>query len=434
MLVDYFLLDILPYRLFKVEGELVQCYNRALMKLTGHTTGLTSFLVDKRGYSPQIGAELGEHYLQNTASHRYLIIVSPSQKNADYLQEEFSFDSTVVDSVYRNYSTIINGVTRVDCLYGELDDGINHFHGFEDNVLLRKVQVELDTPSGFLGSAKKLQQMVGALRNNPDLLIENNAAHLYQMLELVAEVGDIRGFNFVKQLVVHDIESYYSELHGGVCVFRSIPGGKFQSMRLPSVAKAMAKRYRKEKHPNTLIIHNADHRIENTAFVSYLHLEEKGKIIEFLLHNEFVEYDQGLVSRRLQELENLTLAQLGVEVNALSPPQHQQAMAKWESNMPSLHRQLVILNRELKLGNNLKTLMVHADAQMRAMLLKPRDETDVPVAVISHLLSKWWAHDVPRLYFYNKKGLLEQYQQAEAGVKAYIRGQCQRQRLSEASA
>ncbi len=92
---------IINHNLFHVQGELVEIYNRALETLTGKRTELTSFYIDKRGESPEIEAELGKNTLQCSTSHRYMIILSPSQQSAGLVHEEFSFDNDMLDRLYK---------------------------------------------------------------------------------------------------------------------------------------------------------------------------------------------------------------------------------------------------------------------------------------------------------------------------------------------
>jgi len=94
--------NLLDRKLALVEGDLVENYNRALKAIIDKETSLKSFHVDKRGVSPEISKELGNDYLQCGPANRYIIVVTPDQKDASLLNEEYSFDHELFDSLYEN--------------------------------------------------------------------------------------------------------------------------------------------------------------------------------------------------------------------------------------------------------------------------------------------------------------------------------------------
>ena len=70
---------------------LVERYNRALKSLTGKQTRLSEFHVDISGYSPEVGAELGDElYLNHKGVNRQFILLTTEQSTAPLLRAKFS--------------------------------------------------------------------------------------------------------------------------------------------------------------------------------------------------------------------------------------------------------------------------------------------------------------------------------------------------------
>ena len=207
--------------LFKVESDLLENYNRALEKAVGKKTALQTFHLDKRGESPEIEAELGRNYLQTGPACRYCILISPDQKDAGLIHEEFSFDHEVLDFLYQNYLAGVSVATRVDSLYGEINDNVGVFETLEDLLLIKRVHLELHTPSGFLTKGRELQQHVKQLQANPELLIKDGSAIPKKILVLVKEVGDVRNYNLSPIQATKELTTFFTRLFGGVCIFRN---------------------------------------------------------------------------------------------------------------------------------------------------------------------------------------------------------------------
>lgn len=425
MLIKFLLHDLIPYRLVKIDGELVEHYNRALDILIGKTTERSSFTVDKRGASPELEQELGANYLQNSPSHRYMIIVTPYQGEADLIYDEFSFDEQLVDYVFRNYLSVINAVTRVDSLYGEMDDGVMHFSGIEDTVLIRRLQVALDTPSPFLEKARQLQSLTEQLRENAGLLVADDSAVPKSILALVHEVGDIRSYNFMAMDVNWDVESYYSRLFGGVHVFRSLPGVQFKVMHLPVAGDYQEYLFKTQKRCQTMIIYDSDEKPADGPDVVYLHHEDKANIIEFLVQNQFAGFDETLVSRRIAEMEDFALAEQGGNPALLSDAQRHQALAK-KPEMPALFEGLLKIQRDIGSGYRFFRLVQDLDPQIQALLLRPQDTHGVPVDVVGNLLCRWWPYDCSAMLAYDRLGLARHFAHAKESIKSFVQSQCEK--------
>ncbi len=312
---------IIPDNQILVSGALVKNYNRALEKVTGKKTELESFHIDKRGESPEIEDELGNNYLQCGSSHRFMIIVTPNQRNANLIHEEFSFDENIFDFIFDNYMPAISVATRVDGLYGELDDGVRAYHSIEDLLLLNRVNVFLQTPSGFLNKAIELQGMVKQLQNSPDLLIADNSRHIKTTLSLAKEVGDVRGFNLSPIEMTLEIKSFYSRLFRGTYIFRLDNSQGVIAIKKPETDSEgeSAISGKQDFQRSTVVIYNVIYNTGNslTNFlgptiidgpsVSFIPINSEDKVIEFLEKTGLISYSQELIDRKLSRIEDKLL-------------------------------------------------------------------------------------------------------------------------------
>lgn len=427
MFITQHIEGIIPYKLVKIDGELVESYNHALQKLIGKDTKLDTFSIDKRGFSPEINAELGPNYLQNSAAHRYIIIVTPNQVQADLMYDEFSFDKTVIEYVYRNYLSVISTVTRIDSLYGELNDGVTHFHGVEDSVLLNRVTVDLDTPSPFFKRAKKLQKLVDELRFQPDLLIENEAQHVKDILELVEEVGDIRSYNFTDLNITVNVECFYTQLFGGVFLFRSLPDSAFHPVRNPyDIPKrkldAVRHRYTASRHKNPtkiVVIHNSDSLPKSLKNVEYVKLEDTTTIILFLIQNQLAEVDHSLIAKRIYELEQYILLKEGHDLINITEPEKHRILNQYQSEMPPIHQKLLDANREYQTGN-----VNNIVPEVQSIILKPLEMQSGSFDVLEKLLCHWWPYDIKTMLKYSKHELAEHFCEVDDSFRNSIKKYC----------
>ncbi|MDH5327827.1 MAG: hypothetical protein OEZ68_18230 [Gammaproteobacteria bacterium] len=427
MFITHHFEDIVPYKLIQVDGELVDSYNHALKKLIGKETALKQFCIDKRGFSPEINAELGPNYLQNSAAHRYIIVVTPNQAKADLLYDEFSFDNAVIDFVYKNYLSVISTVTRIDCLYGELNDGVPHFQGVEDCALISRVTVELDTPTPFFEQAKQLQNMVSELHSDPELLIENQAEHLMNMLTLVEQVGDIRSFNFSDIDVTVNIECFHTQFFGGTYLFRSLPDASFYPVRNPYAvnkfnrgeARRRSTHENDRNRPKSVIIFNNDNTPRPLKNVEYIHIDDTSTALLFLLHNSLATINYNLIPQRIRQLEDYLLLSKGHNVSNLSEPERHRLISQHQTDMPPIYELLIYANREYQTDN-----LINIPAEVQARILSPMELPTASFHALEKLLCHWWPYDIAAGLRFNKQALGEQFSELDQLSKEIIKQYC----------
>jgi hypothetical protein len=454
MLQTFKTAGLLNDRLFLVEGDLVVNYNRVLERAIGKKTALTAFHLDKRGESPELEAELGKNYLQTSPAHRYCIIVSPEQKDAGLIHEEFSFDHEILDFLYENYLPGISVATRIDGLYGELNDNVRAYEALDDLLLIKRVQMELHTPSGFLTKARELQGYVQKLRENPDLLLKDGSAIPKKILELVKEVGDVRNYNLSPIQATKEITTFFTRLFGGVCVFRDFESARTRiQIKRPNHEsgaeglEAEAAVAIENLPENLLMLEDSTHTVtppllppteqaplktmviyqqkeyqpDDGPLVQFIPLQEKERVVRFLLEYGYAVYDYALMEARLTRLEDETLLAKGHAVTEMGREQRLQALAQYADAMLFEWYELKDIQRRVEKGYGLPEVLPEFSATTKSMLLTARDFQDDDVTyVVEHLLTRLYDGNYEKMYMYNRRHLERLYEQAESKKQQYI--------------
>jgi hypothetical protein len=404
--------------LFRVEGELVSHYNRALEAAVGRETTLTEFHLDKRGESPEIEEELGWNYLQRSRSDRYLIIVSPDQGGADLIHEEFSFDDDIIGFLYDHYIPTISVVTRVDGLWGELDDGVRVMKQMEDLLLLQRIQVALKAPSEFIAKARKLQSSVRSLQRNPDLLVKDDSAVLRRIHRLARQVGDVRNYNITHPAASWEVGSFFTRLYGGVTVFRE----GFESLPIHRPDEA-PRSNGGEEHPGprAVVIHaETNHEPIDAPAATFLSLSDTERVVDFLLENGHAVFAEELVESRLTQLENEALAASGRLRDGMGEDARRQALAELGDAMPEGWKALLEIKRRTALGHAFQTVLRKQKTQVRSMLMQATEGEGRPAKVVKNLLTKLWPWDYAMTYRFNRHDLERIFEEAPPWKQDHI--------------
>jgi hypothetical protein len=415
----------LDQNLFEVDGELVGNYNRSLELIIGKRTSLKSFHVDKRGESPEIEEELGKNYLQTSPAHRYMIVVSPNQKDSGLNHEEFSFDHRVIDILYNNFLSAISIVTRVDSLYGELDDGIRAYQSIEDLLSLRNVKVVLHTPSKFIRKSKELQGLVRQLEEDPELLIAQDSAVLKRIYNLVGEVGDVRGYDITNVEGTREIHTFFTRLFNGVYVFRDYDKRRRpEPMKRPG-SKRQSKRVKIDDYNsrsiNTQVVYSdCGFLPEDGPLVKFVKIDDTAQVVDFLVKHGYAEYDGGLIEPRLTRLEDESLLDFGLDVANLSEEQRQQSLVQYKGNMAEEWKYLGELERNLTKGYELPELLKEAPPGAKKILLSAKKDGHSVTFLVENFLTKLWPLDFKKMSQYNPRDLEHAFENSSKPRQDYI--------------
>lgn len=433
--------------LFLVQGDLVENYNRALETAIGKRTGQTSFYIDQRGESRELEEELGKNYLQSGPSHRYCIVVSPDQKNADLLHEEFSFDSELLAMLYQQHLSGISLATRVDGMYGELDDGVRAYESLEDLLLIEQVHLELHTPSKFLSKARELQGYVKQLKANPDLLLENESALPKKILQLVGQVGDIREYDLRPIQARKTFSSFYTRLFGGVAIFRNVEsqdplqitrpdqehflldltgnslttlGPEEYGTAEPIRSKPLEPKSKNIPSKTVVLYQQKDYQPEDGPVVQFIPLQEKQRVIEFLVNHFYVDYLSALIECRLARVEDETLLSKGHDVVAMDKQQQIQALLQYQDAMLPAWYELKELQRRLTKGHALRAIIPEYSPETQSMLLVSMTSDPSAAEVVEYVLTRLHDVDYEKMFMHNRRHLERLYLRSDANKQKYI--------------
>lgn len=216
-------------QMFTVEGQDVQKYNAALKRLGYDEVTLQKFKVDRQGYSLEVAAVLGDHYLDSG-----VIILSEEQNRAKLLREsECAFMGPLLEKSYSQASGIIRLLSKKEALMGliyvmptkkggkkglveilnEDKKNVSSVRKAIDSAgLLSDVDAHfaiitaLDTPNGALQKMQQLVKDVERLDANPSLVMDNEYLNglLARFKEVNLSYGNIRGVSLtLKPSVVY---------------------------------------------------------------------------------------------------------------------------------------------------------------------------------------------------------------------------------------
>ncbi len=402
-----------------IEGDLVANYNRALEQCVHKKTALEAFHIDQRGLSPEIKEELGEDYLQTGPANRYMIVVAPAQREAGLLEEEYSFDRALFSHILGGQMASIETVTRIDALYGLLENNIRRFGSLEDLLLLSDISLTLKTPSGFIGKALAQYEYIKQLRENPELLIMDESAHVENIYRSVKEIGDVTEFDIHFPRVKHKIHSFATRLFGGVFIFRDThpipihrPG---EEARLPA----------DEKFLTTVFFDEQNERPEDGPTVRFIPLQDGERVTAFLTAQGLADYSVEKLEQALSRIEDLRLLELGYDVVRMAESQHLEAIDKHQHEMPESWHILLGIKKDLAKGYSISGRMSSAPPAIREILLRPTNlggrSGGHLLHVVTALLTKLDPHDYQTMLGHNIQDLELLYERTEcARTRHYI--------------
>jgi hypothetical protein len=201
---------------------LVERYNRALKHLTGKTTALTDFHIDISGFSPEIGAELGDPlYLNHAGVNRQFILLTTAQKTAPLLNAKFSTSRGILRQFIEKNEAELFALTAKDAVAGELVNSV--FLADRPSRLfdIRRVTIEADTTAGTVRMADRLGTLIDRFKS------EDGAWHddvlIAEMIGLAKQTGDVIRNPLHLPAMSFDQDNFWTAHFGGLYIFRGVP-------------------------------------------------------------------------------------------------------------------------------------------------------------------------------------------------------------------
>jgi len=211
---------------------LVERYNRALGSLTGKQTALDEFHVDISGYSPEIGAELGDElYLNHKGVNRQFILLTTKQVTAPLLNAKFSTSRGILKQFIERNRAQLFALTARDAVAGELVNSVYSAETPSKIFDIRKITIEADTTGGTVATAKKLGAMIDRFKSEEGAWFDD--VLIGQMIGLAKETGDVTRNPVTLNQMEFAQDNFWTSHFGGMYVFRGVPH--------PAVISAMDK-------------------------------------------------------------------------------------------------------------------------------------------------------------------------------------------------
>jgi hypothetical protein len=211
--------ELIYGRLLTVEApHLIERYNKALTAFGLPQTKLTSFDIDRSGFSPQVAEELGDPlYLDPNQVNRRFIILTPAQAELPVVHTAFSNTSQLIYEFFSKNSRAIDALTIKDVIYGEIEDSVAKVEDIEDLLSINQVEFRVLSAEDVLGKAAELGTLVDRLKQEPDAWRDD--AMLKHMVELAKVCGDIRENALVPDQVIFRHNAFWTSHFGGLYVF-----------------------------------------------------------------------------------------------------------------------------------------------------------------------------------------------------------------------
>lgn len=200
------------------EPHLIERYNKALTAFGLSPTKLTSFEIDRTGFSPQVAEELGDYqYLDPNEVNRRFIILTPDQIDLPVVHTAFSNTGQLVYEFFSKNSRAIDALTIKDVIYGEIEDSVAKVEDIEDLLSINQVEFRVLSAEDVLGKATELGTLNDRLKREPDAWRDDEL--LNRMVELAKVCGDIRENALVPDQVIFRHNAFWTSHFGGTYVF-----------------------------------------------------------------------------------------------------------------------------------------------------------------------------------------------------------------------
>jgi len=201
---------------------LVERYRRAMQHLTGRSTALEDFHIDISGYSPEIGAELGDDlYLNPNGCNRQFILLTTAQKTAPLLNAEFSTSRGILRQFIEANESALFALTARDAVAGELQNTVYELSNPARLFDIRRITIEADTIGGHVKDAAKLTQLIDRFRREPDGWRDD--VLIAEMITLAKRTGDVTRVPVNLPQMSFEQSNFWTGHFGGLYIFRATP-------------------------------------------------------------------------------------------------------------------------------------------------------------------------------------------------------------------
>ncbi len=388
------------------EPHLVERYNKALKAFGLRPSALSSFHIDRTGFSPEIADELGDpQYLDPGEVNRRFIILTPAQAELPVVHTAFSNTSDLLFEFFAGNARTIDALTIKDVIFGEIEDSVAKVESIEDLLSINQVEFRVLSAEDVLGKAAELGRLTDRLKREPDAW--RDEAMLERMVELAKVTGDIRENALVPTQVIFRHNAYWTSHFGGLYVFID--------------------------HDMTTVIGDPaapGFRRSRPWQVSYLPIGDADRVSKFLISTGRVELPRGSWLDQSGYLEQRAEMAVRGLIASHEPGRDWSGNDRiWLQTWIQGHADLVAGEGTFPFLNQVKRTLAQ-DGQLRIEDISPerrflvlRAKPDHPDAwLVNRLISDFVPGDFVSRYVFNKQGFYKDYEAMTPARRAEVVG------------
>ncbi len=218
---------------------LVARYNAALADMGLTQTLLSSFQIDKMGWSPEIAAEQdNDYYLSHGDANPLAIILTPEQlspKVPIYFPFH-SYDWEMMAAWGNAHRSQVFEITKDSVVWLDIDQDADLYQTPADLGSVYEVIIRARSPDGLIARALEQNTLVADFIRGEDSHLD---AGLIEKIRVSRETsGDLRKRSLVvRDYSYTDVRNFYSRAFGGVFVLRSRGNTTLMFCRNPRIAR-----------------------------------------------------------------------------------------------------------------------------------------------------------------------------------------------------
>lgn len=411
--IDLEKLGLINQGLFPVDGELAERYNNVLKRVFGFESELSSFRVDKRGLSPELSGhlkqkypdrlEFGENYLNIKSANRFMVVVSPDQKDAPLIAPQTSYENDLFNEVYRQARHTIEDLTQSDALFGELENGITVFQSPYDLMQMRTVRISLDSLDGVSGLSQQLKDLSDRLGDKDESGNDNalNDEYISKMRDLVKRVGNVELRNISDIFPIkREVHCFYVEFFNGIHCIRN---------------------FKNDDDVNAIyVLHHQGELRDFGSGVIALDLHDK-YLLKTLHRYKFLKYDEGLVPQRISEIEDRVLLDSGIDVVSLANYDRKRQVNENVDKLPESWKELrEIAGLMQTSGTEIEEAIKHKSYETKLKLSVATKKPAGKPEIVNHMLAELDPTDSVRVYQYNRRKFVTEFPTMPLNKQRYV--------------
>ena len=377
---------------------LVDRYKRAMKHLCGRETQLADFHIDISGYSPEIGAELGDDlYLNPNGANRQFILLTTAQKHAPLLNAKFSTSRGILRQFIDTNEAQLFALTARDAVAGELQNSVFEISTPAKLLEIRRITVEADTIGGHVADAGKLAKLIDRFRVEPDAWRDD--VLVAQMITLAQKTGDVTRVPIHLPQMNFEQPNFWTSHFGGLYVFRDVA--------VPGVIASLPRE-----------------SLGKLPVASIFDLSHRNQIADWLERNQLVEpivqvrgMNAAAVIRQKMDFILVEAADaLGIDIGDARRTELRQIAHRLGTGLPEEFQGLAALLRWIESEGTWPRITSEHPAYFYTLRARAHKDRDL----INMLLSELAPMDVRQMYIVHKELFFAQYARWSDRKRQYV--------------